>query len=130
MGIFDNATSVTIDGNTVESITIDGATVYEAEVEPVTRTLSFSVLYDNDYRTPVQGVSIWLDTVDDDTFKGVTGSAGGCTISNVGDGEHNIYLRDDEGWTEPISINGSSTVNKIEVSENQTSFEILLFSPV
>ena len=128
MGIFDNATSVTIDGNTVESITIDGGTVYEAEPEPSTQTLSFSVKDMED--TPVQGVSIMLDTSDEPEFKCVTGSAGGCTISNVSDGEHRIYLRDDGGWIEPISINGSSTVNKIEVSENQTSFEILLYSAI
>ena len=97
------------------------------ETQSVTRTLSFSVLYDG-LRTPVQGVSIWLDSADDDTFKGVTGNAGGCTISNVIDGEHRIFFKDNGGWVEPLSINGSSTVNKIEVSENQILFEILLYN--
>lgn len=66
-----------------------------------------------------QGVIILVDN--DESLRGVTGSAGGCTIRGVTDGEHTLNI------TNPNNPNGNED-RQITVSESNTIF-ILDYAP-
>ena len=77
---------------------------------PVTRDLSFTI---NDGTDPIEGATVAIGTK-----TGTTGSAGGCTISGVEEGE-NISVE--------VSATGYTTKTEtITVDETHTSFTISL----
>ena len=76
---------------------------------PTTYNLSFTV---NDGTNPVEGAIVTIGEI-----TGTTGSAGGCTLSNVPEGSQTVTVTCD-GFT-----NYSDTIN---VSEENTSFTISL----
>ena len=79
------------------------------EVNPETRNINFII---NDGTNAVQGASVSIDGI-----TGTTGSAGGCTLQNVSDGEHSVT----------VSADGFTTKTEtIIVSESDTSFTISL----
>lgn len=75
----------------------------------ITRTLNFTV---NDSNGPVSGVTV---TVGENS--GTTGSAGGCTIRNVPDGQATVTVTK-EGYDE--------YTDTITVSEDSTTFTVTL----
>lgn len=75
------------------------------------RTLNFTV---NDGTNPVSGATV---TISETT--GTTGSAGGCSLTNILDGEHTVTVTK-EGYEE--------YTDTIIVSEDNTSFTITLNS--
>ena len=77
----------------------------DAQVNPETRTISFTITDNSD---PVSGATV---AVGDKT--GTTGSAGGCTISGIVDGEHEITIEQEYYSTKTATI---------DVSESNTSF--------
>ncbi len=77
----------------------------DTQVNPETRTISFTITDNSD---PVSGATV---TVGDKT--GTTGSAGGCTISGIVDGEHEITIEQEYYSTKTATI---------DVSESNTSF--------
>ena len=79
------------------------------EVNPETRNINFII---NDGTNAVQGASVSIDGI-----TGTTGSAGGCTLQNVTDGENSVTVTA-EGYT--------SKTETITVSENETTFTISL----
>lgn len=79
------------------------------EVNPETRNINFII---NDGTNAVQGASVSIGGI-----TGTTGSAGGCTLQNVSDGEHSVT----------VSAEGFITKTEtIIVSESDTSFTISL----
>ena len=79
------------------------------EVNPETRNINFII---NDGTNAVQGASVSIGGI-----TGTTGSAGGCTLQNVSDGEHSVT----------VSADGFTTKTEtIIVSESDTSFTISL----
>lgn len=65
-------------------------------------------------------ISIKLKDVDDNSLSGftvsigdesrVTGSAGGCTLRGISDGEHSVLITDDQSsWTESITVDSENT---------------------
>ena len=78
---------------------------------PTTRSVSFLI---NDGTDPIQGATVSIDEI-----SGTTGSAGGCTLQNVADGENSVTITA-EGYT--------SKTETITVSENDTTFTISLES--
>ena len=80
------------------------------EVEEVTtRTLNFTV---NDSNGSVEGAAVVIGDV-----TGTTGSAGGCSLQNISDGEHTVTVTK-EGYEDYTGT--------ITVSENNTSFTVTL----
>ena len=75
------------------------------------RTLNFTV---NDGTDPVSGATV---TIGETTS--TTGSAGGCSLTNILDGEHTVTVTK-EGYTE--------YTDTITVSEENTNFTISLTS--
>lgn len=73
------------------------------------RNISITV---NDGTDPVEGATVSIGEIN-----GTTGSAGGCTLQNVADGEQSISVIA-EGYT--------SKTETITVSEDNTSFTISL----
>lgn len=81
----------------------------DAEVNPETRTINFNI---DDGTDPIQGASVTIDEISK-----TTGSAGGCTLNNVSDGEH------------LVTVSAEGYVTKTEtiiVSESSTTFHISL----
>ena len=79
------------------------------EVNPETRNINFII---NDGTNAVQGASVSIGGI-----TGTTGSAGGCTLQNVSDGEHSVT----------VSADGFTTKTEtIIVSESDTTFTISL----
>lgn len=80
------------------------------EVEEVTtRTLNFTV---NDGNSPVENATVAIGDV-----TSTTGSAGGCSLQNISDGEHTVTVTK-EGY--------ENYTGTITVSENNTSFTVSL----
>ena len=132
MGIFDNAKSIMIGDKEVKSITIGEGTVYEKAVEPTpsTNTVSFTLL---DYTTgnPVQGVQvpIYKESSSGGSpeligVSGNSGSAGGCTISNVPDGAYYV-----DGDFDVKLLDGTPTesrIAEITVDSTHNSFTLCI----
>lgn len=79
---------------------------------PETRNISFSV------KSGDVGVENAVVTLDgDETITGTTGSAGGCTISNVEDGTHSVSV---------VATGYTTYTGSITVSSSNTSFDISL----
>ncbi len=78
-------------------------------VTPTTRDINFLI---NDGETAIQGATVTIDEI-----TGTTGSAGGCTLHNVPDGENSVTVTA-EGYT--------SKTETITVSESDTTFTISL----
>ena len=74
---------------------------------PTTRNVNFII---NDGSEPIQGATVTIDEI-----TGTTGSAGGCTLQNVTDGENSVTV-EAEGYI--------TKTETITVSENDTSFTI------
>lgn len=81
----------------------------QQEVTPTTRDLSFTI---TDGTNPIEGATVTVGTK-----TGTTGSAGGCTISSVAEGEISIEVSK-EGYT-------TKTVTET-VDSTHTSFSITL----
>ena len=81
----------------------------ETNVTPTTRNVNFVI---NDGTDAIQGATV---TIGEAT--GTTGSAGGCTLQNVADGENSVTITA-EGYT--------SKTETITVSENDTTFTFSL----
>ena len=119
-GLTDGEKSVTVsaDGYTekTETITVSSEGLsftisLEAEVEetPVTRDISITV---DDGTDAVEGATVAIGDI-----TGTTGSAGGCTLQGVADGEQTIS----------VTVTGFDDYSgTITVSENDTSFTISL----
>ena len=69
----------------------------------------------SDGTDPLENVNVTLTDADDNEYNGKTGSAGGCTISNVPEGEYEVVA----SKTGYIEYTGTLTVN-----ENNTSLNI------
>ena len=76
---------------------------------PATRNVNFII---NDGTDAIQGATVTIGEI-----TGTTGSAGGCTLQNVTDGENSVTVTA-EGYT--------SKTETITVSENETTFTISL----
>lgn len=79
------------------------------EVIPETRTINFTI---NDGTDPVSGATVSIGNK-----TGTTGTAGGCSLTEISDGEHTVTVIK-EGYVEKVET--------IVVSENNTSFTISL----
>lgn len=79
------------------------------EVNPETRNINFII---NDGTDAIKGANVSIGEI-----TGTTGSAGGCTLHNVSDGEHSVIVTAD-GYT--------SKTETITVSANATTFTISL----
>lgn len=66
----------------------------------------------NDGKSPVENATVAIGNV-----TGTTGSAGGCSLQNISDGEHTVTVTK-EGY--------ENYTNTITVSENNTSFTVSL----
>lgn len=106
MGIFDNATSITIGGKEVASMKIGEATIYEKQVTPSTRTVTIDNMdsYGTDY---LQSCTLTLNGVTQQS----SGNHATVTFEDVPDGEYTVTY---SGHT--------STDNPITVDETHTSF--------
>ncbi|WP_295588799.1 carboxypeptidase-like regulatory domain-containing protein [uncultured Methanobrevibacter sp.] len=82
--------------------------------EPVTRNISVSV---TDGTDPVENVDVVLEDAEEHQYTGKTGSAGGCTISNVPEGTYSVAASA-TGYTDYTGT--------FEVSENNTTLSITL----
>ena len=81
----------------------------DVEVNPETRNITFNI---DDGTAAIQGANVTIDDISK-----TTGSAGGCTLNNVSDGEHLVT----------VSAEGYVTKTEtIVVSESSTSFHISL----
>ena len=87
----------------------DNTNEQQQEVTPTTRDLSFTI---TDGTNPIEGATVKVGTK-----TGTTGSAGGCTISSVAEGEISIEVSK-EGYT-------TKTVTET-VDSTHTSFSITL----
>lgn len=74
-----------------------------------TRNISFTI---NDGTNPIEGATVAIGSI-----SGTTGSAGGCTLQNVADGEQTVTISKD-GFT--------TKTETITVSSSNTSFTISL----
>ena len=83
-------------------------------VEPVTYNISCSV---TDGTDPLENVDVILEDADETQYTGKTGSAGGCTISNVPEGTYSVVATK-TGYTEYTGT--------IEVSEDNKTLTITL----
>ena len=80
----------------------------------VARNISCSV---TDGTDPLEGVDVILEDADETQYTGRTGSAGGCTISNVPEGTYNVTATKN-GYTE--------YTGNITVDEEHTTLAITL----
>ena len=116
MGIFDNASSITINNKEVGSIQIGTATVFEkqtqqqgtSEPSSAPKTIQFTI---TDGTNPIQGASV---TIGNDTHN--TGSAGGCSFT-LEKGTHEVTVVKD-GYT--------TKTENIEVVSDSADFTIVL----
>lgn len=81
----------------------------ENEVNPETRNITFII---NDGTDGIQGATVSIGDI-----TGTTGSAGGCTLQGITDGENSVIVTA-EGYT--------SKTETITVSADDTSFTISL----
>ena len=81
------------------------------EVNPETRNINFVI---SDGTNPIQGAKVSIEEI-----TGTTGSAGGCTLHNVSDGNHSVTIVK-EGFV--------TKVETITVSESDITFSIILES--
>lgn len=104
--------------NSSTNITNDPSTESSSTTPLDTQNLSFTVKYTDG--TPVPSQVIFLDN--DYNNYATTGSAGGCSLNNISNGEHIISSPDNI-----VEINGETTSDKsIQVSENNTHFELII----
>lgn len=80
----------------------------------VTRNISVSV---TDGSNPVSNVDVVLEDADENQYTSKTGSAGGCTISNVPEGSYSV-MASKTGYT--------VYTGNITVSEENTTLSITL----
>lgn len=80
----------------------------------VTRNISVSV---TDGTTGIGSVDVVLEDADENQYTGKTGSAGGCTISNVPDGSYTVS---------GIATGYNDYTGTITVSEENTTLTITL----
>lgn len=83
----------------------------DVEVNPETRNINFVI---NDGANAIQGAVVEIGDI-----SGTTGSAGGCTLHDVVDGEHSVTVTADGYITKTESIT---------VSESSITFSISLES--
>lgn len=84
------------------------------------RNISFTI---NDGTAAVEGAEVVLD--EDTTNKKTTGSAGGCTFSNVEDGSHSVVITADgfEEKTQSITVSSDSASFTISLTASVTQEE-------
>jgi hypothetical protein len=81
----------------------------EENPEITKRNISFSI---NDGNNSISGANVVIGEV-----SGTTGSAGGCTLQNISDGEHSVTITA-EGYvtkTETIVVSESDTIFTISL---------------
>ena len=83
----------------------------DAEVNPETRNINFLI---NDGTSAIRGAEVKIGDI-----TGTTGSAGGCTLHDVSDGEHSVTVTADGYITKTETIT---------VSESSITFSISLVS--
>ena len=84
------------------------------DTEPVTVNVSVSVSDGND---PIENADVILEDAEETQYTGKTGSAGGCTISNVPEGTYSVVATA-TGYTEYTGT--------MEVSEDNKTLTITL----
>lgn len=82
--------------------------------EPVIYNISCSV---TDGTDPVENVDVILEDADETQYTGKTGSAGGCTITNVPEGTYNVVA---------TATGYNEYTGTITVDENNTTLTITL----
>lgn len=128
MGLFDNATSVTIDGVEVSSISIDGGSIY-TKSSGGSREVNFSLKNENN--EPLSGADISLLETDGETevATATTGSDGGCSMENIPEGTYLMPMPIAQGqW---VNVNDEEPVtdednNLILTVEGDITFNIKL----
>ena len=66
---------------------VKGSIIPSVTPEPVTQNISVSV---TDGTDPIENVDVILEDSNETQYTGKTGSAGGCTISNVPEGTYSV----------------------------------------
>ncbi|WP_296875519.1 carboxypeptidase-like regulatory domain-containing protein [uncultured Methanobrevibacter sp.] len=66
---------------------VKGSIIPSVTPEPVTHNISVSV---TDGTDPIENVDVILEDSNETQYTGKTGSAGGCTISNVPEGTYSV----------------------------------------
>lgn len=81
-----------------------------------TYNISVSV---SDGTDPLQNVDVTLTDTEDNEYTGKTGSAGGCTISNVPEGTYNVTATKTgyNDYTGTITVNEETTSLSISMTE-------------
>ena len=97
--------------NRLPEVEVNPETSNQEPASDVTRNINFLI---NDGTDAIQGAVVTIGNI-----TGTTGSAGGCTLQNVSDGEHSVTVTA-EGYT--------SKTETITVSESDTTFTISLES--
>lgn len=87
------------------------------EPDTVTRNISVSV---TDGTDPVGNVDVIFEDVEENQYTGKTGSAGGCTISNVPEGTYTIVASATgfEEYTGEITVSEENTTLNITLTES------------
>ena len=86
--------------------------------QPVTKNISVSV---TDGTNPIENADVILEDADENQYSGKTGSAGGCTISNVPFGEYSVVATatDYAEYTGNITVDeNTSTLNIVLVDDD------------
>ena len=91
---------------------VKGSIIPPTPTPVTTYNISVSV---TDGTNPLENVNVTLTDADSNEYNGKTGSAGGCTISNVPEGSYNVTATK-AGY---VDYTGTLTVN-----ENNTSLNI------
>lgn len=120
MGIFDNATSVTINNKEVASMKIGEATIYEKEVTPSTRTVTIISTTENpdsgsQGTVPFVGVTITLNGVSK-YVNGDSNPTSTLEFTDVPDGEYTVTCKN------VLNETFISQSNPITVDSSHTSF--------
>ena len=122
MGVFDNATSITIDDKEVASIKIGEATLYEKEVTPTTRTVTIISTREtadsgSQGTVPFVGVTITLNGVSK-YVDGNTNPTSTLEFTDVPDGEYTVTCKN------VLNETFKSQSNPITVDRSHTSFNM------
>ena len=89
--------------NFIREFLIDKEAESEPAAEVVTRNLTFTV---NDGTDPVEGATVAIGDI-----TGTTGSAGGCTLQGVAEGEKTVTVTAEgfENYSDTITVSSDST---------------------
>lgn len=114
------------DYTAVENLTVNASTG-TASITMNLTTVNISVSVDDGDSTPVEGAEVILtDTTDSSvTFSGTTGSAGGCTLSNVPLGTYTVTATctgyTDYTGSENLTVTSETTTLSISMTSTGTT---------